>query len=81
MIHGMTCRETRVPTAISFIVLLAGLVSELTPLLARSKDESSLAHQSTPKLDIRVYSFSGVSAWTLQAAETEARTDAASRIH
>jgi hypothetical protein len=72
MIRGMICRETKVSTAISFIVLFTGFGGEPGPLLARPKSEFSLAHQSTPKLEVRVHSFSGVSAWTLEAAETEA---------
>jgi len=71
MIRGMICRETNVPIAISFLVVLACLASEPRPLNARST-ELALVHQSTPKLNVRIYSFSAVSAWTLDAAETEA---------
>jgi len=46
-------------------------LTEPTPLSARAR-ESPLAHQSTPELNVRVYSFAGLSPWVLQGAEIEA---------
>jgi hypothetical protein len=70
MIHGMMCRENK--TSIFFIVLLAGLLSEPMALFSRDKNEFSLAHQSTLKLEVQVYSLSGLHSQTLEAAEAEA---------
>jgi hypothetical protein len=70
MIHGMMCRENK--TSIFSIVLLAGFLSEPMPLLSRDNNGFSLAHQSTFKLDVQVYSLPGLRSQTLETAEAEA---------
>ena len=73
MILGMTRRKVKISTAIACLVLPCAAGIEPTPLLARAINAFSLAHQSTPELQVRVYSFPGLSPWMLAAAEVEAR--------
>ena len=68
----MMCCGNKISTAIPSVVLFAGFLSEPMPLLSRDKNEFSLAHQSTLKLDVQVYSLSGLRTQTLEAAEAEA---------
>src|SRR5690242_8152099 len=60
MIPGMMCREKIIFAPISALLYL-GLTAE-----------SSLALQSTPTLNVFVYSFAGLSPWVLEGAESEA---------
>jgi hypothetical protein len=71
MIHGMMCCKNSVSAAISIMVSLAFL-SDTSSLIAKPRAKFSLALQSTPKLNVRVFSFPGLSPWVLQSAEAEA---------
>jgi hypothetical protein len=64
MIRAMTCRET---------ILLASLAIWFSlALTADSNAQPLLALQSTPKLNVFVYGFLGLSPSVIQGAETEA---------
>lgn len=69
MISGITCRNRN---AFAALCVIAGFLSEPTPLEAGTATEFSFANQSTPELNIRVYSFPGLSAWVLREAYAEA---------
>jgi hypothetical protein len=72
MIHGMMYLEKSASAVISFMVSVAALLSDNGPVIAKPTAKFSLALQSTPELNVRVFSFPGLSPWVLQAAESEA---------
>src|ERR1700745_11113 len=59
MIRGMTCHENSTFAATTLILAVAGFLTGPTPLSARARNECPLAHQSTPEINLRVYSCLG----------------------
>ncbi|MFZ0590785.1 MAG: hypothetical protein WAM39_09900 [Bryobacteraceae bacterium] len=68
----MSRRENKLYTIISATICLANLLGYPRLLKGKANTGFSLAHQSTPELNVRVYSFAGLSSWVLRGAEIEA---------
>jgi len=72
MLRGVVRYEKVSSVSLTLWISLAGFLTIPASCIARAASGSSAGHQPAAKLNVRVYGFQGLSAWTLQGAETEA---------
>lgn len=72
MLHGVARYEKVSPVSLTLWIVFAGFLGVPSSGSARAAYSVSADHHPAAKLNVRVYGFHGLSAWTLQGAETEA---------
>jgi hypothetical protein len=73
MLEGMICRGNKFAARSSMAILLAGFASVATAIQAKAASAFSSADRPTPRINVRIYGFPGLSPWVLQGAEIEAK--------
>jgi hypothetical protein len=73
MLEGMICFGNKFVARSSMALLLAGFATVPTVIPAKAASASSSADRPTPNINVRIYSFSGLSSWVLHGAEIEAK--------